>query len=85
VVIPSPFVKNPRRPRDPFALAVQIGQEATGQRPKPTAPQPSTMAERGARGGRKGGKARAKALSADRRAAIARKAAKARWATRRGG
>jgi hypothetical protein len=71
--------KQPKRPRDLFSLAVQIARQATGQDPKPEAPPPSEMARRGRLGGKKGGKARAKALSPKRRAAIARKAAKARW------
>lgn len=73
------MLKHPRRPRDPFALAVQIGQEATGQRPKPSPPLSSEMARRGAMGGRKGGKARARALTKSQRAAIAKKGATARW------
>jgi hypothetical protein len=60
-----------------------IGDIATGQATEPT---PPTKDERqqaaallGRLGGLKGGKARAKALSATKRKAIARKAAKARW------
>jgi hypothetical protein len=53
--------------------------QATGQEPKPPTPEPSEMARRGALGGAKGGKARARALSPGRRRAIAKKAAKARW------
>ena len=41
------------------------------------------LARIGRKGGLKGGKARARKLSADRRSEIARKAAQARWARRR--
>ena len=41
--------------------------------------------ELGRRGGQKGGPARARKLTAEQRAAIARKAAQARWAQRRQG
>ncbi len=40
--------------------------------------------ELGRLGGKKGGRARAKVLSADRRSEIARRAAKARWASKKG-
>lgn len=73
------MLKHPKRPRDVFSLAVQIGKQATGQEPKHPAPPPSEMARRGSLGGKKGGKARARSLSARRRREIARKAAKARW------
>lgn len=72
-----------KRPRDTNQLAWQIVQEATGQAP-PEAPEaPDTrnpfavgLSKLGAS---KGGHARAKALSAAKRSAIARKAVLARW------
>ena len=73
---------NPKRPRDTNQLAWQIVQEATGQ----AAQEPETPDTRNQAavalsklGASKGGKARAEKLSATRRKAIARKAAKARW------
>jgi hypothetical protein len=74
----------PRRPRDPNQLAKLIVDMATGRAPRdeeravdPTK-NPHAFAL-GRLGGSKGGKARAKSLSATKRRAIARKAAKARW------
>jgi hypothetical protein len=61
-------------------LAKLIGDIATGQVPpdQPRAPEtPMTAARR--KGGLKGGKARARKLSAKKRAAIARMAARTRW------
>lgn len=59
-----------KRPADPIAAAVMVMRIATGQieEPKP--------------GSSAGGRARAKALTPERRSEIARKAAKARWANR---
>lgn len=73
------MLKHPKRPRDPFSLAVEIGRQATGQIPKPSVPSATAMAERGRNSGLKGGKARAKSLPAKRRRAIARQAARTRW------
>jgi hypothetical protein len=74
--------KHPKRPRDPLQLAKLIGDIATGQAPKePTdesGKDPAAVAL-GRRGGLKGGVARRTALSPERRTAIAKKAAKARW------
>jgi hypothetical protein len=57
-------------------LATRIVKQATEPEDEP----PATVAQiNGRRGGLKGGKARAKKLSADQRSEIARKAAKARW------
>jgi len=62
-------------------LAANILKQATGE----TAPVPAkdeisrVMAAMGRKGGLKGGKARAKALSKSKRAEIAQKAARARW------
>lgn len=69
----------PKRPRDPFQLAHQVFQEASGELPKQPLPEndPATIAKR--KGGVKGGKKRAKELTPERRQEIARKAAAARW------
>lgn len=67
-------------PKDVSQLAKMIGDMATGQ----AAPEPDTgknphAVALGKLGGAKGGKARAKTLSAKKRAEIAKKAAAARW------
>ena len=71
-----------KNPTDPNVLAFQIVQAATGQ-PQPTKQakpkkNPAAVAL-GRLGGLKGGKARAKNLSAKRLKEIAQKAARARW------
>lgn len=61
-------------------LAADIAKTATQEPPQPAQDEISrVMKAMGRRGGLKGGKARAESLSKTRRAAIARKAAKARW------
>jgi hypothetical protein len=73
-----------KRPRDPNQLAKFIVDLATGEITDSESPpefegkNPAAVAL-GRMGGLKGGKARAKALSARQRREIARKAAKARW------
>lgn len=74
------MVKKPARPRDPNQLAKLILDMSTGEVPNDSPKQPDspeTAARR--KGGVKGGKARAKALGARKRKAIAKKAAQARW------
>jgi hypothetical protein len=71
------------RETDPNVRAFMTVMRATGQVPDedaPAAPEknPNAVAL-GKLGGLKGGKARAKALSATKRKAIAKKAARARW------
>lgn len=71
-----------KRPRDPNQLAKSIIGIATGQELRESEKEgraPMTPAERGHLGGKKGGKARAKKLSASKRNSIAKKAAAARW------
>lgn len=69
-----------RRPRDLNALAASIVGDATIPQPEPTVDEVRVAARTlGSRGGKKGGPARAVKLSAEERAAIARKAARARW------
>ena len=62
-----------KRPRDVIANAVLSMKIATGE-----AEEMRVNAGQSA-GGRKGGKARAEALSAERRSAVAKEAAKERW------
>ena len=69
--------KHPKRPRDPNQLARHILGVATGE-VADREPERSAAAELGS----KGGKARAKGLSAARRKEIARKAAGTRWGKR---
>lgn len=65
--------KGERRPADVIGNAVHVMRIATGQIEESKEP------PRGHAGGKVGGKARARKLSAKQRADIARKAAKARW------
>lgn len=73
-----------KRPRDTNQLAKLVVELATGQREDRKATlqeegKAAFAAELGRIGGRKGGNARAKALSPERRKEIARQAAAARW------
>ena len=69
-----------RKNADPAVLAKMIGDIATGQapEPEPDTRNPAAVAL-GRLGGLKGGKARAKKLSAAKRRRIAKVAAAARW------
>lgn len=73
--------EGPKGPRDPNVLAFDIVQQVTGQAPpEPEPPKKNEAAVTlGRLGGLKGGKARATKLTPERRAEIARKAAKKRW------
>lgn len=72
--------KRPRRPRDLNEWAHHMLGVVTGNAEKPQEPHRDlAAAERGRKGGLRGGKARAKALSKAERSAIAKKAAKSRW------
>lgn len=64
-------------------LAKRIVDEATGEEPVTLPPPEKNQAavELGRLGGKKGGKARAEALTPEQRSEIARNAAKKRWAT----
>lgn len=69
--------KKPKRPRDTNQLAKLIADIATGETQDVSPDEgkdPAAVAL-----GRKGGKARAKVVSPQRRSEIARKAAKSRW------
>jgi hypothetical protein len=69
-------------PQDPNELAFSVVQQAIGEAPKATLPEPKknpAAVTLGRLGGLKGGKARAEKLSAAKRKAIAKKAAAVRW------
>ena len=81
--------KRSSKARDVNALAARIVDEATGERTTEPDSKPETSREKdpaavslGRRGGLKGGKARAKKLTAKQRSEIARKAAATRWKDR---
>ena len=72
--------KGPRgekRPADVIGAAIKVAKIATGEITEDVDENGKDKAAQSL--GRKGGKARAKALTAERRAQIARKAAKKRW------
>lgn len=73
-------MKTPKRPRDPNQLAKLIVDMTIGDAPPDPKPNkdPAAVAL-GRKGGLKGGKARADAMTPERRAEIARKAAAKRW------
>jgi hypothetical protein len=78
------FVKKTKMPRDVNQRAKATLDLITGDaeyQPEPT--KDAHAVERGRLGGVKGGKARADALSPERRSEIARKAAAARWGNSR--
>jgi hypothetical protein len=76
--------KRLKRPRDPISLAKLIGDIATGQIEDKTDDGKNAAAvELGRKGGIKGGKARARTLTAKQRTAAAKKAAAARWSRER--
>ena len=75
--------KHPSRPRDPNQLAKLIADIATGEqvdRLMTDDGRDVAAVMMGRLGGLKGGRARADALSAERRSEIAQRAAAARWA-----
>jgi hypothetical protein len=74
-------MSKPKRPRDPNQLAKLITEIATGERSEenPDKGKNPAAVALGKLGGLKGGKARAKSLTAKRRKEIAVKAAKKRW------
>jgi hypothetical protein len=73
--------KRSRKPRDLNKMAASIVDEATSAEPQPDPDEGKNPAavELGRRGGRKGGKVRAKNMTAKQRSAAARRAAEARW------
>ena len=79
-----PMQKRSRMPRDPSKLAKAIVDMATGQAvPEPDSGKDPAAVALGRKGGLKGGKARAKAMTAKQRSAAARTAARARWAKKK--
>jgi hypothetical protein len=82
----------PKRPsgqkRDFMQVAREVVEQAIGEKmdgtplEKPVDPRNPHFVAIGRAGGKKGGKARAMRLTAERRSAIAKKAAKARWKKR---
>jgi len=74
-----------KRPADLNRLAASIVAGATSEEPEPDPYEGKDPAavELGRRGGLRGGRARAEKLTAEERSAIARKAAAARWKTRK--
>jgi len=75
------MAKHPPRPRDPNQLAKLIVDIATGEveDKDPNAGKNPVAVALGRLGGAKGGMARAKALSQNRRTEIAKEAAQGRW------
>ncbi len=73
------MTKAPKRPRDPNQLAKSIVDQATGKMREVELTPEQKFAQSG---GLKGGKARAEALSPERRREIAQQAAQRRWAAR---
>ena len=77
-------MKRVRLPRDVNQRAKAILDLVTGEAsPQPEPQKDPIQVESGRRGGQKGGKARAEALTPERRAEIARNAAAARWGNSR--
>lgn len=75
------LMSNPKRPRDTNQLAKRIVDLSTGEEPesKPDDGKNPAAVALGRLGGKKGGAARAKALSPEKRKEIAQKAAQKRW------
>ena len=70
----------PKRPRDPNQLAKSIIDIATGEKPdRDPTPEEQGKDPAAVAMGKKGGAARAAGMTAERRSAIAKKAAKSRW------
>lgn len=75
------MTKPPKRPRDPAQLAKLMIDIASGEvEDRETMPEEQGKNAAAAALGRKGGSARAKSMTAQRRAEIARNAALKRWA-----
>ena len=76
--------RSSKRPRDVNSLAKFIADVATGQveLPKTDEGKDPAAVSLGRKGGLKGGKARAEKLTATRRTAIAKAAARKRWSSK---
>ena len=68
--------KGEKRPADVIGAAIKVAKIATGEIEDEIA---DPAKEHMRKGGQKGGKARARALTPDERSRIAKKAAKSRW------
>lgn len=83
------MAKRPGEKRDFMQVAREIVEQAIGEQmdgsplEKSVDSRDSRYVALGSAGGKKGGNARAKSLSAERRSAIAKKGAKARWKRRK--
>lgn len=73
--------KGEKRPADVIGNAVKIARIATGEEPEDV-PLDDGKDKAAQALGKKGGAARAKAMTPERRAEIARKAAESRWKTK---
>jgi len=73
------MTKHPKRPRDPAQLAKLVVDIATGEVEDRERPPETDLGKRAQAGGRKGGPARAIALTPEQRSEIAKTAADARW------
>jgi hypothetical protein len=73
------LTRTPKRPRDPNQLAKLIVDLATGEKAEERPEAPSPAQEFARSGGLKGGRARADALTPEKRKEIAQKAAAKRW------
>lgn len=72
--------KGEKRPADVIGAAIKVAKIATGEEPEDRATPESEGKDAAAVAlGKKGGAARAKAMSAERRAEIAKAAARKRW------
>ena len=67
-----------KRPSDPFAAGIMAARIAVGDVEEDYEEQPTPTPNR-AKGGKKGGKARAESLTPEERSEIAKAGAKARW------
>jgi hypothetical protein len=73
-------VNQPKRPRDPNQIAKSIIDIATGQKPgRDSTPENHGKDPAAVERGKKGGKARADSLTAQKRSEIAKAAARTRW------
>ena len=73
-----------KRPRDPVQLAKQVFDIAIGEA-EDTVSESKRHPSKRQLSGKKGGPARAQVLTAERRVAIAREAAKKRWSSKKSG
>jgi hypothetical protein len=74
------MTSHPKRPRDPNQLAKSIIDIATGQKPdRDPTPEEQGKDPAAVALGKKGGKARADSLTAEKRSEIAKKGAEGRW------